>query len=425
MSSISIRGGRIVDPAQNLDREGHLLIRDGRIVSIEREASTAGTVIDARGCIVCPGLIDARVRFGEPGFEEDETIKTGTAAALAGGFTSVGCMPDTDPVIETRAAAEFLVLQGERAGNCRVFPLGAVTKGTAGEELSEIGQLVDGGAVAFTDGKKPVENAEVMRRALQYAGMFGRAILHHAEVPELVTDGVMHDGYHSTVLGLRGMPAAAEEIMVRRDIALAEITGGRVHLMAISTGRSVEEVRQARKRGVKVSADVTPHHLLLTDEEMQRFDSNTKVRPPLRPAEEINALILGLKDGTIEVICSDHQPYAAEKKEVELDLAPFGIVGLETVIPLCVMGLIQPGHLTWSELVSKLTIGPARVLGLDHGTLVPGTEADVTVIDPAVEWVVDSRQFRSKARNTPFDGRKVRGRARMTIVGGEVKWQNE
>jgi dihydroorotase len=421
MSTLLIKGGRIIDPARNVDAVGDLWLFDS-IIS-DRPRGSVTETIDAAGLIVCPGLIDARVTLGEPGCEEDETIATGTAAALAGGFTCVGVMPDTQPPVDNRAAAEFVTLQGERAGHCRVVPLGTVTKRHEGAELAEIGQLVDGGAVAFTDGKRAIANSEVMRRALQYAGMWDRAILHHPQVPELVAGGVMHDGYHSMVLGVRGMPVAAEEIMVRRDIALAELTGGRVHLMAVSSKNSVDEIRQAQARGVQVSADVTPHHLLLTDESLCRYDSCYKVDPPLRPHEHIVALIEGLKDGTIEAISSDHQPRAQEKTDRELDLAPFGIVGLETLLPVCIAALIEPGHLTWLELVRKLTVGPARLLGLEQGTLAPGADADVTIIDPKLTWTVDAVRFASKSRNTPFHGQTLRGRARYTIVAGEVRYR--
>ncbi len=332
-------------------------------------------------------------------------------------------MPETDPVVDTRAFAEFVSRQAERAGNCRVYPLGAVTKTAKGEELAEIAQLIDGSAVAFTDGHRPIANAEVMRRALQYTGMRRRAILSHPQVPELVQGGIMHEGYYSTVLGLRGMPAAAEEIMVRRNIALAEATGGRMHLMGLSTKNSVEEVRQAQKRKVNVTADVTPSHLLLTDESLESFDPNFKLDPPLRSREHIEALIAGLKDGTIGVISSDHRPYADEKKMVEIDKAPFGIVGLETLIPLCIEALITPGHLTWSQLIAALTIGPAQLLSIAGGTLAEGAAADLTVIDPAVEWTIEAAKFRSQSRNTPFNGRKVSGRARFTIVGGRVAYR--
>lgn len=420
MTTLLVRGGRVIDPASRRDEIADVWIVDGRIAVTAPSGRKADETLDASGCIVSPGLIDCRVMFGEPGFEEDETIESGSAAAVAGGFTSVGVMPETDPVVDTRAAAEFVKRQAERAGCCRVYPLGAVTKSAKGEELAEIGQLIDGGAVAFSDGKRPIANAEVLRRALQYSGMRNRPVLCHPQTPELVSGGVMHEGYFSTVLGLRGMPAAAEEIMVRRCLALAESSGGRMHLMGISTRNSVDEVRQAQGRGVLVTADITPYSLLLTDEALEGFDPNYKLDPPLRSREHISALIDGLKDGTIGIISSDHRPFAAEKKMREIDQAPFGIVGLETLVPLCVEALIHPRHLSWRELLEKLTVGPARLLGIEAGTLEAGRPGDITVIDPNVEWTIDSARFRSRSRNTPFDGRAVRGRARWTIVGGAV-----
>lgn len=423
MTTIRIQGGRIIDPARQIDRVGDLLLREGRVVGIDEPADPVDETIDAAGLIVCPGLIDLHVALREPGHEEDETIASGTAAALAGGFTSVACLPDTSPVVDNRAAAEFIVLQAERAGHCNVFPLGAVTKDHAAEELAEIGQLVEGGAVAFTGAKRPIADAEIMRRALEYTRMFNRPIFNHPQVPELVAKGVMHDGYYSTLLGLRGMPAASESIMIGRDIALAEMTGGRVHLMCVSTIDAVEQIRRAKARGIAVTADVAPHHLALTDESLQSFDSNFKVDPPLRTPEHIAALIAGLKDGTIDALCSDHQPYADEKNSVEVDLAPFGIVGLETLLPLCVKCLIEPGHLTWPELIAKLTTGPARILNLDKGTLRPGADADVTLIDPEAEWIIDPARFRSLSRNTPFAGWNVRGRASTVLVAGQVRYQ--
>ena len=423
MSTLLIRGGRIVDPSQDIDRNGSLFIRDGRVVGIDDGTSVADRLIDATGLIVCPGLIDTHVSLREPGDEKDETIASGTEAALAGGMTSVGCMPDTSPVVDNRASVEFVQLQTERAGYCNVFPLGAVTKGNDGEELAEIGQLVEGGAVAFTDGKNPIGNAEIMRRALEYPRMFNCPIFNHPQVPELVGGGVIHEGMFSTLLGLRGMPAAAEEIMVGRDIALAQMTGGRVHLMCLSTAGSVDLVRRGKAKGAQVTAEVTPHHLTLTDAELTTFDSNYKVDPPLRSQEHVDALIEGLKDGTIDVICSDHQPHAPEKKDRELDLVPFGIVGLETLLPVCVKSLIEPGHLTWPQLIAKLTTGPASILGIQKGTLAPGADADVTIIDPQTQWTVAPEQFRSKSRNTPFGGWELRGRARTVVVGGRVRYQ--
>ncbi len=422
-STLLLRGGRLIDPLIGTDVVGDLFIRDGRIATLSEAPRACDRVIDATGLIVCPGFIDCRVGLGEPGFEDDETIATGTAAALAGGFTLVASLPDTDPVVETRAAAEFVRQQADRANNCRVVPLGAVTKAREGQELSEMGGLIAGGAVAFTDGKQAIANAEVMRRALEYARMWDSVIMHHPQVPELVHGGVMHEGYYSSVLGLRGMPTAAEEIMVRRDIALAGLTGGRIHLMAVTSKQSVEEIREARRRGVRVSADVTPHHLLLTDQEMQSYNANYKVDPPLRTRDHIEALIAGLKDGTIETICSDHTPLASEKKAREIDLVPFGITGLETLLPLCVEALITPGHLTWLQLIAKLTTGPARLFGLEATkTLAPGTIADLTLIAPTQTYRIDTTQFRSLGQNTPFHNREATGRVHSTIVGGVVRY---
>lgn len=431
MRTLLISGGRVIDPANNIDAIGDVLIQDGRIVTVtvrvgngvSVSAPVDAEVIDASGLIVCPGFIDTHVSLREPGFEEDECTASGTAAALAGGFTTIAAQSDTSPVVDNRSAAEFIRLQAERANNCRVYPLGAVTKASKGEELAEIGQLVQGGAVGFSDAKTPVANSEVMRRALEYTRMFNRPILHFAMVPELSEGGVMHEGYQATRLGLRGIPAAAQDIMTGRDIALAELTGGRVHLMCVSTKDSVERVRRAQAIGIAVTADVTPHHLLLTDEVMDSFDTMYKCYPPLRSAEHVTALIAGLKDGTLSAITADHQPLALEKKQVELDIAPPGICGLETLLAVCVKALIEPEHLTWSELIARLTIGPAAVLGLDHGTLSPGSMADVTLINPVEQWTVKSSAFRSRSRNTPFEGQSFTGRVVTTIVDGEVRYR--
>ncbi len=425
MSTTLIQGGRIIDPSQDIDRTGNLLLRDDRVVGIDTGTSVADNVIDAAGKIVCPGLIDIHAALREPGNEEDETTETGTAAALAGGFTSIACFSDTSPSLDNRGAAEFVFLLADRARNCNVFPLGAVTKRNEGEELAEIGQLVEGGAVALTDGKRPIANTEIMWRALEYARMFDRAVFNSPQVPELVKDGVMHEGYNSTVLGLTGIPAAAESIMVSRDIALAARTQGRLHLMCVSTTVSVDLIRRARQRGVQVTCDVTPHHLALRDSDLQSFESCFKVDPPLRPDEHVQSLIEGLKDDTIGIISSDHQPYATEKKDRELDLVPFGIVGLETLLPICIQTLIEPGHLTWLQLVRKLTTGPAALLGIQKGTLTPGADADVTIIDPEIAWTIDPANFRSKSRNTPFGGRPVKGRAETVIVSGETRYSVE
>lgn len=417
-----IHSGTVLDPANNVDRPADLLIEDGRIAALlsSGESVEDAATIDATGLFVCPGFVDPHVCVGEPGFEEDETIETATAAALAGGFTSIAAMPTTNPVVDNRGSAEFVNRQGEKAGNSRVFPLGAVTKGGCGEELSEIGQLVEAAAVGFTDGKSPIANAEVMRRALEYTGMFGKPILHHSIVPELSETGVMHEGFESTRLGLRGIPAAANDIMTGRDIALAELTDGRIHLMSISTEDTVQRLRIAHQRNINVTADVTPHHLLLTDDVMGSFDTLYKCNPPLRSDEHRQALIAGLKDGTITCISADHQPLAIEKKAVELDVAPFGLCGLETALPLCVEALIQPGHLTWSQLIRCLTVGPAALLGIPHGTLSVGAKADVTLVDPNAVWTIDPANFRSLSRNTPFAKRQVTGKVVSTLISGEV-----
>jgi dihydroorotase len=421
MDILRIINGRVIDPAQNVDRLVDLWIRGGQIAGFGAQSYEATRTIDAAGMIVCPGLIDMHVHLREPGREEDETIATGTAAALAGGFTSVACMPNTEPALDNQAAAEFVYLQARRAGNANVYPVGAITKGRQGSELAEMGGLVQGGAVAFTDDDAPVVSAEIMRRALEYSRMFDKPILTHCEDLDLTRGGVMHEGFESMRLGLRGLPAAAEEVMVHRDIALAELTGGRLHVLTVSTPGSVDLIRRARQRGVKVSGEVSPAHLTLTDDCLRSFDSHFKMNPPLRTKQDVLALVEGLKDGTLEVIASNHAPHAPEKKVREIDQAPGGIIGLETLLPVCIRALIEPGHLTWPQLIEKLTISPARVLGIDRGTLKPGAEADVTIIDPSAEWTIDAGQFRSKSRNSPYAGWKVKGRAHATIVAGQVR----
>ncbi len=428
MTRLLLQGGRIIDPARGVDQVGDLWIEDGRIAgsSLDGQApARCDRLINAAGCIVSPGWIDVRVKLGEPGYEEDETIASGTAAAVAGGFTTVAALPDCNPAVDNRAGAEFIARQAERARHCHVVPLGAVTKLTAGVELAEMGQLVEGGAVAFTDGRRAIANPEVLRRALQYTAMLGRPILHLPQTPELVAGGVMHDGYWSMVLGLQGIPAAAEEIMVRRDIALAEHTGGRIHLMSLSSKNSVDEVRDARRRGVAVTADVTALHLIFADDSLRGYDPRFKVLPPFRPREHIDALIEGLRDGTITVISAGHEPWAAEKMDRELDQAPFGVAGLETLLPVCVEALILPGRLDWPALLSKLTTGPAELLQLDRGTLATGAVADVTVLDPAAEWTIDAQQFASLSHVSPLQGRQVRGRVRCTLVAGEVRYSSD
>jgi dihydroorotase len=425
MTILRIANGRVIDPSQHLDLVADVWVRGDRIAGVGPQPGLyADRTLDGTGKIVCPGLIDMHVHLREPGREEDETIATGTAAALAGGITSVACMPNTEPPLDNQAAAEFIYLQAQRAGGANVFPVGCITKGRQGAELAEIGGLVDGGAVAFTDDDHPVVSAEIMRRALEYCRMFDRPVLSHAEDVELTRGGIMNEGLESMRLGLRGMPAAAEEVLIHRDIELARLTGGRLHVLHVSTAGGVELIRRAKERGVRVTAEVCPHHLALTDKALRSFDSNFKMNPPLRTPADVAALIAGLKDGTIDVLTSDHTPQAPEKKLRELDQAPFGVIGLETLLPICIVTLVEPGHLSWSQLIDKLTVAPARVLGIERGTLKTEAVADVSIIDPGVEWLIDAEQFRSKSRNTPFQSRRVRGRADTVLVRGVVKYDS-
>jgi dihydroorotase len=381
----------------------------------------ADETFDCTGKIVAPGLIDMHVHLREPGREEDETIATGVASAIAGGVTSVACMPNTEPALDSQSSAEFVVQQARRANLANVFPIGAITKGRQGNELSEMGGLVQGGAVAFTDDGTPVSSAEVMRRAMEYARGLGKAILSHSEDLELTKGGVMHEGAVSVRLGLKGMPSAAEEIMVYREIALAEISGAHVHILHVSTAGSVDLIRNGQKKGIRVTGEACPHHLTLTDESLRTFDTNYKMAPPLRTQADREARIDGLKDGTLSVLATDHAPHALEKKTREFDQAPNGIIGLETFLPISIQALIEPGHLDWPRMLGMMTIAPAQVLGIDRGTLTPGAVADVTVIDPDVEWTIDPTRFKSKSRNCPFGGWKVRGRAEIVMVGGDIK----
>ncbi len=418
---ILLEGGRVIDPSQSLDRTTNVLIENGRIAAYDAVATGAEEVIDAAGKIVAPGLIDMHVHLREPGGEEDETILTGTTAAVAGGFTSIACIPNTEPPIDTQASVEFIQHQAARADQCNVFVVACVSKNREGKELAEIGQLVQAGAVAFSDDGSPVYDAELMRRAIEYCQMFDKPILNHAEVRELTQNGVMHEGLVSLILGLGGMPAVAEDVMTGRDIALAEATGGRIHMMHVSSSGSIELIRRAKGRGVRVTTEVCPHPFTLTDESLRSFDSNFKMSPPLRGQKHVDACIAALADDTIDVICTDHAPHAREKKMRELDQAPFGIVGLETALGLVITRLVELGDLDWSAAIANMTINPARILGIDKGTLALGADADVTVIDPDVLWSVDPASFRSKSANTPFAGWKLRGRADTVIVSGRVK----
>ncbi len=427
MATLLVRGGRVVDPSQGIDRTDDVLVRDGLIVAVGHSGTQpVGRVdetIDAAGLIVTPGLVDMHVHLREPGREEDETIETGTRAALAGGFTSVACIPNTEPPLDTQAAVEFIHQKAARADTCNVFVVACASRGREGKELAEIGQLVEAGAVAFSDDGSPVYDAELMRRIFEYCRMFDKPFLAHEEVLELTSGGVMHEGLVSLVLGLKGMPAAGEEVMIGRDIALAEVTSGRLHVMHVSTAGGVALIRAAKARGIRVTAEVCPHHFTLTDESLRGFDSNFKMSPPLRTAADIDAIIEGLVDGTIDCIATDHAPHAIEKKMLELDRAPFGILGLETAVGLSVMRLIEPGRIGWPRLVEAMSTLPAKILGINRGTLRPGAPADITLIDPALTWRVDVNTFASKSVNSPFHGWTLQGRAVATIVAGRVKYR--
>ena len=424
MSTLLIQGGRIIDPSQAIDRIDDLLVRDGIILAIGQSShEKVDETIDATGLIVTPGLIDMHVHLREPGREEDETIETGTRAALAGGFTSVACIPNTEPPTDTQAAVEFIHQKAVRADTCNVFVVGCVSRNREGKELAEIGQLVEAGAVAFSDDGAPIYDAELMRRAFEYCRMFDKPIFAHEEVLELSRGGVMHEGLVSLVLGLTGMPAAAEEVMIGRDIALAEVTGGRLHVMHVSTARGVELIRAAKARGTRVTAEACPHHFTLTDESLRGFDSNAKMSPPLRTAVDVEAIISGLVDGAIDCIATDHAPHAPEKKMLEIDRAPFGILGLETALGLSITRLVATGRIGWPRLVEAMSLLPAQILGVTRGTLRTGAIADITLINPDLSWRVDVDKFCSKSVNSPFQGWVLKGRAVFTIVAGRVKYR--
>jgi dihydroorotase len=420
--SLLIRGGRVVDPAQGQDGVADVLLADGRIADLGRglSAPDGAEVMDAKGLVVAPGLIDLHVHLREPGREDVETIATGARAAAAGGFTAVCPMPNTDPVTDNQAAVGFIVKQAQAAGAVRVYPIAAVSLGQKGKQLAEFGELVGAGAVAVSDDGHPVASSHLMRMALAYARTFGIPVADHCEDPTLKANGVMHEGLVSTRLGLHGIPAAAEEIMVARDLLLAELTGGHIHLCHMSTRGSVELIRRAKDKGIQVTAEATPHHLTLTDAACESYNTNAKMNPPLREAADVTALRTALKDGTIDVIATDHAPHHYDAKEREFDDAPFGIVGLETALSLGLTELVGSGILTLPELVDRMSTTPARVYHLAGGSLKRGEPADVVVFDPAARWTVDPDRFFSKSRNTPYAGRELTGRVVRTLVGGRT-----
>jgi dihydroorotase len=414
-----IKNGHVIDPANKVDGKLDILISEGKIAKSGKPGSIStdnAQVIDAAGRLVVPGLIDMHVHLREPGFEYKETITTGTAAAKSGGFTSVCCMPNTNPVNDNRSITEFVLSQA-RAASARVYPIGAITKGSKGAELAEMGELHQAGCVAVSDDGRPLMNAALMRRAMEYSKIFDTLIISHCEDSTLSDKGVMNEGIISTELGLRGIPRAAEDVMTGRDISLAELTGCRLHIAHVSTAGSVDLVRAAKKRGIKVTAETCPHYFTLTDEAVRGYNTMAKMNPPLRTAEDVAAVKQGLKDGTIDVIATDHAPHGMDEKSGEFDYAPFGIVGLETALGLT-LNLVEEGVITLAEAIRKLSCDPAAVLKIQKGTLSIGADADITIIDPNVAWTVDSGQFKSRSRNTPFNGWRLKGRAVQTIVGG-------
>lgn len=427
MSTLLIHSGRVVDPANDFDREIDLLIEDGRIAELGvlgKHHNHVDAAIDAAGLIVAPGLIDMHVHLREPGEEGDETIESGTTAAVAGGFTSVVCMPNTDPCIDNESTVDFVYRQAAIADAANVFVLGAITKSRQGQELAEMAQMVRAGAVGFTDDGCGVRNSTVMLKALQYAKMFDRAIVQHCEDPDLAAGGCMHAGLVSTILGLPGMPSVAEELMVQRDIILAESVGARYHIMHISTAGAVDMVRAAKRRGLPVSTEVCAHHLVLTDEMCRSFDPVYKMNPPLRSRKDVEAMLAGLADGTIDCLVTDHAPHSESAKQLEFISAPPGVVGLESALAIFIQALIKPGILDWPAMIAKMTVNPSRILDLDKGTLSVGADADVTVIDPACIWTIDAAKFHSQGRNCPFHGWDVTGKAVATVVGGQIKYRN-
>jgi dihydroorotase len=420
-----LAGGRVVDPSQRLDGTRDVLLVDGAIASVGKRvrAPEDARVLDCAGLVVTPGLIDVHVHLREPGEEHKETIASGASAAAAGGFTAVCAMPNTDPPIDDPAAVGFVAAQGLRARAARVYPVGCISVGRAGERLALVGEMVDAGAVAITDDGSPVMDSGLMRLALEYSQTFGIPVADHPEDLGLSAGGHMNEGLVSTRLGLPGKPNAAEDIHIVRDLLLAELTGGRIHLQHVSTRFGVESIRQAKTRGVRVTAEASPHHLVLTQDAVEGYRTEAKMNPPLRSREDVEAVRAGLADGTLDTIATDHAPHHYDEKEAAFADAPNGIVGLETALGLILTRVVGEGVIDLPTMVERMSCQPARAFNLPGGTLAEGSPADVTVIDCEAAWTVDPKAFRSKSRNTPFAGWKLRGRARYTIVGGRVVWE--
>ena len=422
-----LKGGRVVDPARGLDEPADVVLADGVVAEVGRRLpAKGGRTLDVSGLVVCPGFIDLHAHLREPGREDKETIATGTRAAAAGGFTAVCAMPNTDPVNDNAGITRSILEKARAEGVVRVYPIGAITRGSLGQELAEYGDLREAGCVAVSDDGRPVASARVMRRALEYARAFDLTVIDHCEEPALSEGASMNEGPVATLLGLRGSPAAGEAIVVERDVLLAELTEGKLHIAHLSTAASVDAVRRGKARGVRVTAEATPHHLLLTDQAVKDsdYDTSTKMNPPLRAEADRRAVVEGLRDGTIDCIATDHAPHTVDDKKVEYDAAAFGIVGLETAVALCLDRLVGKGLLDLATLVGLFSTNPARVLGLPGGTLAPGSPADVTLLDLSRKRTVDASRFQSKGRNTPFGGWTLTGWPAITIVGGQVVWQD-
>jgi dihydroorotase len=426
MSELTIKNGRVIDPATKLDQVTDLVLGGGKIRKVGKVSKPSGKVIDADGCIVSPGLIDTHVHLREPGQEEKETIATGAASAVNGGFTSICCMPNTKPALDDDGRIEFVYKQAAKADLCNVYPVGAITKGRAGEELAEIGLMSRSGAVGFSDDGVAVASAGMMQKALRYIATTGKVLMQHCEEPTLTKGAPMNAGLLATKLGLGGWPAVAEELIIVRDIMLNQSIGCRYHVQHMSTAGGVEIIKRARKAGQPVSAEVAPHHLLLTEQDCATYDTRFKMNPPLRTKDDIKALLKGVKEGVITVLATDHAPHTQEEKELEFASAPFGIIGLDCALPLYIKALIETETIDWPTMLAMMTINGAELCNLaNKGSLQEGWDADVTIIDPNETWTINATEFKSKSRNCPFDGWQVTGRAIATIVGGNIKMQRD